>query len=267
MWADVVPHLLEEVHAVLRGAGGGRILCDGVLGQWERELYERGLRQSRESSHRQKRNRDQVWKHVQERNGETRSMDWILFVLRKLFCGNALWNDFALWKKVSKIDKFGTIAPLSFVYIVFNFLKCIFENAFKDFNQALQKHGHSALYECCLSLPPPLSLPLSLSHHAITSSRKPWATATWGCRPGVSQVRAWCSRWPRIELSPCPPTTSSSSSSSTQTVPGFRRTLSWSQIKVSIFFFLGGGAQHKWLFFSHSRGITKLTKLDFHYLS
>lgn len=33
MWADVVPHLLEEVHAVLRGAGGGRILWDGVPGQ------------------------------------------------------------------------------------------------------------------------------------------------------------------------------------------------------------------------------------------
>lgn len=33
VWADVVPHPLEEVHAVLRGAGGGPILWDGVRGQ------------------------------------------------------------------------------------------------------------------------------------------------------------------------------------------------------------------------------------------
>lgn len=33
MWADVVPHPLEEVHSVLRGAGGGGLLWDGVSGQ------------------------------------------------------------------------------------------------------------------------------------------------------------------------------------------------------------------------------------------
>lgn len=265
MWADVVPHLLEEVHAVLRGAGGGRILCDGVLGQWERELYERGLRQSRESSHRQKRNRDQVWKHVQERNGETRSMDWILFVLRKLFCGNALWNDFALWKKVSKIDKFGTIAPLSFVYIVFNFLKCIFENAFKDFNQALQKHGHSALYECCLSLSPPLSLPLSLS------SRHYIFQKTLSHSDMRMQTRCFSGKSLMFMVTTDRTITLPSNDFKFKFVvyancPGVPKDVIMKSDKGEHFFW-GGGAQHKWLFFSHSRGITKLTKLDFHYLS